>query len=118
MVRRRSEPGTQEKTRSAAAEREITIVVHPRDSDFIRHAADTANLSSNAVAAIHLREDPNMPRGDAKLLTSLGCIEAKLSAHLHAIQECLQKNAEVFLDDELLLGVSEASPRLPESDRP
>lgn len=82
----------------ARAGREIKLLVHPEEGAFLRRTLENGSLKTFAPY-IEIEESPDLPRGAARLITSLGEIEATPGEHLAALRSCLLKTADQFLPE-------------------
>lgn len=71
----------------AQGARRAVIHAHPLDADALRGHLSTAGLD---VAAVEIRNDETLERGELKLHTDVGIIDAKLASRLDRLADALR----------------------------
>lgn len=78
---------------AVANETRVTLVVSPQVSEEVRARVDDIRQGNTAIQYLEIASDPTMQRGDCRLETDLGVVDASIELQISALERVLAKRA-------------------------
>ncbi len=80
--------------RSVTEAKQVTLRVHPQDLELLRTKAEEIAAGLSSSAALDLRPDDTLRRGDCMVDSDIGSLDAKLSTQLTSLKQQLEMSLE------------------------